>query len=41
MDLCTPGPISKPGAVELMALPFVRSVGEVGEEESLWGELED
>ena len=42
VDLCTLGAISKPGAVEFVALPFVLpKVGEVGEEESLCGEPDD
>ena len=40
VDLCTPGPISNPGA-ELTALPFARKVGDVGEEESLCGDPDD
>ena len=38
----TPTPISKPGAVDATAFPFVlRKVGEFGEDVSLCGELED
>lgn len=42
VDLCTPGAISNPGAVDFVALLFVLpKVGDVGEEESLCGELDD
>lgn len=42
VDLWTPGPISKPGAVEYAASPFVfPKLGEVGEEELLCNEPDD